>query len=164
MDLYTKERAWADQLERRLIEVAAHHCCKVDDKADRSQNTDVIFTWKPVSLRVRRHGWLDRYPFDITFRASLPSGVPTELYKLLHGHGELMVYGHANEAATDIVAWVVIDLKELRAWWLGKLINEGCHPGQHIHAPNATFRAIDTRTLPEGCVIETFGLPEAVAN
>lgn len=128
---------------------------------DMQENTDlVIFGAQElgrgitIAARVREWSFAEGpYRFDVTLRASRPSGAKTELDKVLDGWGDFMLYGFGREAdgRVGIPRWTIVDLGALRRaidaderWfksWAERLI------------PNADrssrFVAIDARELHE---------------
>jgi hypothetical protein len=100
-----------------------------------------------IAARVRRPGYFERYPFEVTVRASHPSGAKTELAKVLEGWGDWMLYGHADPVKRKTIAhWVLLDLDVFRDRWpyLG-------HKRQR-NADGTEFVAVDVRGLLDGIV------------
>lgn len=109
-------------------------------EADQKFNTDLLVIQagaQSIACRLRRgEYYLDKYPFDVTFRSSRPSGAETELSKMLRGFGDFMFYGF--EVFGEIPRWVVLDLARVRAVVDFRSIPD-CFAG------DASFKAIDTR-------------------
>lgn len=74
-----------------------------------------------IACRVRRPGYADRYPWEITIRSQRDSGMRTELVKLREGWGDWMFYGHASEDPGAVERWFLIDLHA----WRGEFIRDG---------------------------------------
>lgn len=117
---YREDRAHSDKfipaikrlIGPNLIEVASQD-------ADMKEATDLVVLRARdvmIAARIRRPGFAQRYPFDVTFRYSRSNGVTTEYDKICRGWGDLFFYGHeAPEAAVpSIDLWWLIDLHEFR--------------------------------------------------
>lgn len=98
-----------------LIEVA-------DEYRDMRENSDLVVLKLDsvrVACRVRKYRYWKQYGHEFTIRTSRPSGVKTELEKLLEGFGDFILYGFANANASENVlhAWGIGDLEVFRNWW-----------------------------------------------
>lgn len=100
---------------------------------DEERNTDLIVLKMDavrISCRVRRYVYYERYPGEFTIRAGLPSGMKTELTKIIEGWGDYFFYGFADEEEERLVAWRLGDLKAFRLWFNRQLAkNKGIVPG-----------------------------------
>lgn len=102
-----------------------------------------------IAARVRRPGYAERYPYDFTIRSRLPTGSPTELAKIVNGHGDWLFYGHANRAQTAIERWWLLDLRAFRA----ALIRNGqpdcrLRCGDRFNPDGTAFKWFDIRSFP----------------
>lgn len=64
---------------------------------------------KCIGVRLRRTGYAHR---DLTIRAWLKSGAPTELHKLLNGYADYYLYGWTK--GWQIPEWMLVNLDKLR--------------------------------------------------
>ncbi|MDN5854342.1 MAG: hypothetical protein L0K86_16110 [Actinomycetia bacterium] len=124
---------------------------------DMERNTDlIVLRLDPVRVacRLRRHDYLRRYPDEFTIRAGRPSGVQTELQKVLSGWGDYIFYGFASQDGTTLAAWLLGDLNVFRLWhhqqayarvrpWTSQTNGDG----------SSTFHAYSVTSLPDRFVI-----------
>lgn len=70
-----------------------------------------------IAARARHHKYLKRYPFDVTIRASRPSGTKTELDKILEGWCRFSFYSFFDPKTPQVfpLRWVIYDLDKFRA-------------------------------------------------
>jgi hypothetical protein len=98
---------------------------------------------------VRRFGYADRYPFDITMRARRGSGAKTELSKIVEGFGDWFFYGHADQTETRIDLWWLIDLANFRAALIRSSMNgERLSCGDKNNGDGTYFKWFDLRSFP----------------
>lgn len=72
-----------------------------------------------VAARARRHKWAGRC-HEFTVRYDRPSGVPSELEKILDGWGDVYVYGFESEPGSDrLFPWLAADLGVFRNYVAG---------------------------------------------
>ena len=116
-------------------------------REDREEATDLMVlnaAHRRIACRMRKPGYLQRYPWDFTIRSETVSGARTEWNKLVEGWGDLLFYGHA--AAGDqprILEWFVVDLAAFRAhliYQAGRIT-----PAQHRNPDGTRFYAFDVR-------------------
>ncbi len=119
---WTKDKAWSDIYIPEIKRILGPHVLKeasVED--DQQRNTDLIVLCASairIACRVRHSNVFDRWPLDITIRCSRPSGIKTELYKIIGGWGDLFFYGHASPVDKGLFrAWCLIDLEKWRNWF-----------------------------------------------
>jgi hypothetical protein len=127
------------------------------DVEDTQRNTDLIvlkMDAKRVACRVRSQKYLDLYPDEFTIRTSRPSGVKTELTKLIQGFGDYIFYGFGDGHGT-LLKWKIGDLSVFRLWFMRHLqIAGGKVPGfENSNKDNSSgFRAFkwDEVAIREG--------------
>lgn len=116
---YSVNRAWADKMTPHVNRIVGPYLLETTpDQVDMKEGSDLWVIGgrdKRIAVRVRRAGYAERYPFDFTVRSAVPSGVTTELEKLVNGFGDWMFYGHASVDETSISHWMLIDLAAWRA-------------------------------------------------
>jgi hypothetical protein len=102
---------------RRIV--GEHLILEASPEDDRKRATDlIVMTAKDIRIgcRVRRHEHIDRYGHQFTIRTSRPSGMPTELEKILDGWGDYLIYGFADADETALVRWLLGDLDVFRRY------------------------------------------------
>lgn len=121
---------------------------------DLREATDLkTFTAQPTRLavRIRRPGYVERYPFDFTIRYERASGEDTEMKKLVDGWGDLFFYGHAARGEeVKFERWFLISLR----LWRAQLIRDhqqkslvfGNMPNSNDHGAT-TLRWYDLRSF-----------------
>lgn len=87
---------------------------------DTKQSTDIKIIHIPTGLeimvayRMRTHGYIDRYPIDITFRYGNMYNVPSEFQKVMAGAADIGFYGFTDEV-NNIVRWIIISFYGFRS-------------------------------------------------
>lgn len=127
---------------------------------DARRNTDLIVLKAEVTrvaCRIRRDTYAGQYSDEFTIRSRRPNGTETELQKMLAGWGDFIFYGFANEAGTELTAWVLGDLKVFRRWHSNTLFRlpPGHAPGTEKpnHDGSSCFRVYRIPDLPEAFVV-----------
>lgn len=126
---------------------------------DAERNTDLIVLHMDavrIGCRVRRHEYLRRYGNEFTIREGRPSGIKTELAKIVEGWGDYFLYAFADQDAQRLVKWTLGDMKVFRLWFNRQLvIRRGAVPG--FSKPNndgsSNFRAFQVSDLPDAFVV-----------
>lgn len=157
------DKAWSDrflpEIKRSLGEVLIGEATLDEDQ---QRNTDLIVLRMEavrIACRIRRPGYWDEYASEFTIRADRPSGVKTELAKIIEGWGQYFFYGHSNDAETALRGWGIGNLNAFRLWFNSYIVNTGGKiPGTLM--PNrdgsSSFRAFQWRTIP-GFVVASGG-------
>lgn len=113
---------------------------------DAERNTDLmVLRMEAVRIGCRIRKFQDlKYGGEFTLRASRPSGVKTELTKVIEGWGDYFFYGFANENADGLTQWVLADLRVFRVEFMRKLASLPAKelPGKHLnnHDNSSSFR------------------------
>jgi len=157
---YEKDKAWSD---RFLVEIkrtlGEYLISEAPVEEDQICNTDlVVLSAAPyrVACRIRRHEYIQRYGNEFTIREGRPSGVKTELAKIVEGWGDYLFYGFSDTNEQCIERWMLGDLKIFRLWFMRHLITgHGTPPGRG--KPNqdgsSSFRAYDITSLPPEFIV-----------
>ena len=121
---YSSDRAWTDKLLPEVIEklqsdlsIEGLGIASYED--DVKKATDLIVIGNStlrIGVRLRTNFYWKQYKHDFTIRSGRPSGVATELDKILDGWGDYLFYGFANNTKTEVIDYHVIDLNEFRKW------------------------------------------------
>lgn len=122
---YAADRAWSDQYLTAIRQIIGPHLLVPSSlEVDTQQASDLVVLRgrdMTIACRVRRHGYADRYPWDVTLRAKRDSGARTELEKIVEGWADWMFYGHAAQGAGQLDRWFLLDLHQ----WRREMIREG---------------------------------------
>lgn len=146
---------------------AAYLIGEAPTEEDMERNTDLIVLKmepKRIACRLRRYEYLHRYPDEITIRSRRPSGVKTELTKVIEGWGDYLFYGFASSDEPTLAAWLLADLTVFRLWhsqqlWLGN------RPGiqKRNGDGSADFQAFNIHELPSEFIIARHTLEQVTA-
>jgi len=126
-------------------------------KEDQEHNTDLtVLTLMPcrIACRIRRpQFYLDEeYRNEFTIRSGRPSGVKTDLQKMIEGWGDYLFYGFSDEAEEKLVSYLLGDLKVFRLWFNRTICeNKGRVPGiaKTNKDGSSDFRAFNKAEMPE---------------
>lgn len=158
---YAKDRHWSDQYIPHIKHIVGPRLLdNAPIEEDVKHATDLmIFTARDlrIAARVRRSGYLERYPYDVTIRYSRDSGVTTEHEKIQGGFGDWMLYGHAEPPPSRrLAAWWLLDLDVFRAATESRRVQPN---NITANRDGTTFAAYDVRRFPAGFVIASAGIP-----
>ena len=160
MRTWTQDKHWSDKflpaIKRNLGE---HLIGEPPIEEDQERNTDLIVLKMEavrIGCRIRRYDYLERYGDEFTIRAGRPSGIKTELTKIIEGWGNYLFYGFSNEQETALIKWTILDLNVFRLWFNRKLaLNKGNIPGigKENTDNSSFFLAFKIIDLPENFII-----------
>lgn len=151
------DKAWSDglltQIKRELGPYVLVEAPQVEDLkrgTDLMEVTLTLSTGLRVACRVRRGEQLRRdlsWGGEFTLRSSRPSGVRTELTKIIEGYGTHFFYGFAEE---ELLCWFLGDLNVFRLWFARcSCRRQGIPPGKEIENADGTrFRVFALDELP----------------
>lgn len=115
---YTDYRGWSDRYIPAIKRILGGYLlAETPDTIDMTEAADLMLATigdKRIACRVRQNRYLHTYPTDITLRSKRPSGVPTELDKILSGCADWMFYGFAGKDGTSLAAYYLLDLHVFR--------------------------------------------------
>lgn len=121
---------------------------------DQARNTDLIVLKMDavrVACRVRNHSYCARYGGEFTIRASRPSGMKTELRKVIEGWGDYMFYGFGDGLV--LTQWHLLDLNVFRSVFCNMLYR-GTAPVQKENTDrSSTFIPFSITDFPSEFVI-----------
>ena len=155
---FDDDYGWQQRLIPHMKQILAQYLIvEAPFEEDARHNTDLIVLGLGavrVACRVRTFDYAKRYPNDFTIRASRPSGVKTELAKIIEGWGDYIFYGFASPSKDNIVAWTLGDLKVFRLWYNRELY-QGRHPGEagRNSDGSSNFIAFNVNALPGDFVV-----------
>lgn len=126
---YQKDRSWSDRFLDHIRAIVGPHLLVPSPlERDMKEAADLIVLRArdmTIACRVRRPGYADRYPWDVTLRSQRDSGSKTELVKIREGWGDWMLYGHSAEDERTLARWFLIDLHV----WRGEFLRVGIAAG-----------------------------------
>jgi len=141
--------------------VGANLIGEAPEEEDRHHNTDLVvfrLETKRIACRVRQHRYFDvpKYRDEFTIRTSRPSGVASELLKIMRGWGDYILYGFAAPSGDRLCAWVLGDLYVFREWYFHQMVDTGAEPGerQTNGDGSSNFRAYRIGDLPAAFVVD----------
>jgi hypothetical protein len=118
---------------------------------DASRATDlVVFELKSVRIacRVRKYHYAAKYGHEFTVRSHLESGSDTELFKILSGWGDFMLYGFCDPAEQHVQYYSLIDLQIFREWYMNEMRSGSMYVGTpRSNFDGTKFRVFDLRTI-----------------
>lgn len=132
---YSADRSWSDQFIPSIKDIVGPRLLNVSsDVVDRQQAADLVVLRGDgditVACRIRRFGYADRFPDDVTIRSGRDTGAKTELAKIIEGFGSWFFYGHQSaRGSAEIGLWWLLDLDAFRAHHFrghrGRLMSNG---------------------------------------
>lgn len=138
------------------------------EEEDTERNTDLIVLRLDavrIGVRIRNATYYanSQYRHEFTIRAGRPSGVKTELTKILEGWGDYFLYGFANADYTDLLAYILGDLRVFRLWFHRQTVTgKGEIPGtlRNNKDDSSSFCVYKIADLPADFVIARSVAPE----
>lgn len=152
MNGWKEDKAWSDKLLPEIKQILGLYLIgEAPECEDCERNTDlIVLKMEPVRIacRIRRYRYFSSYPDDITIRAERPSGMKSELTKIIEGWGNYFFYGFATEDERRLAGWKLCDLNAFRLYFNRKIIKTGLLPGMERKNGDGSsvfrvFRAVD---------------------
>lgn len=116
---WIEDKGRVDKYEPEIKRILGQYLiATADPRRDQEEATDLmVLELQPlrVGVRVRSHDYLLKYPNEFTIRAGRPSGVASELSKIVDGWGDFLFYGFEDETGESLAAWFIGNLKVFRA-------------------------------------------------
>lgn len=114
-------KSWTDALLPRVKQILANYLiAEAPFEEDARHGTDLIVLTleaRRIAVRLRHAKYLGRYGEQFTIRSSRPSGIETELAKIIAGWGDYLFYGFDDPADPfGLSAWLLGDLRVFRLW------------------------------------------------
>jgi len=158
---WTDDKRWSDKFLPEIKRILGEHLIgEPPQEEDAERNTDLIVLRMEavrIGCRVRKHQYASRYGNEFTIREGRPSGVKTELTKIIEGWGDYFLYGFADEQESSLCRWFLGDMKVFRLWFNRHIISgKGEIPGsqkQNTDAASSWFRAFNLDDLPAEFVV-----------
>jgi hypothetical protein len=154
MNDWIQEKRWSDRFLPEIKRILGEHLiAEPPVEEDAQRNTDLIAMRLEairIACRIRRHKYLAQYGSQFTFRSGVPSGVKTELTKIIEGWGDYFFYGFSNKTETALEQWILCDLKAFRVYFTRELVRrKGVMPGiPQSNKGDSNFMVFDYRVIP----------------
>lgn len=166
MRQWEADHQWAQQFIPHISQILARVFVKeAPINMDMRENTDLVLEMagQRIAVRVRKikeYGLYNRRN-EWTIRSKRPSGVQTELAKILYGWGDYYFYGWGDVRDKHIKAYTIIDLKPARPWLYenGSRLMEQHGQIQQNKDGSSAFVAICLDELPTECIISRHTTP-----
>jgi hypothetical protein len=165
MSAWKTDKKWSDKYLVDIKRILGEHLIGEPPKEeDAERNTDLMVLRMDavrIGCRIRKYCYYPSYNGEFTIRAGRPSGVKTELTKIIEGWGDYFFYGFANEDQTGLHAWGLADMKVFRLWFNRYLVlNNGQVPGKSRGNADgsSTFIAFSWMDFPNNFLIASEGL------
>jgi hypothetical protein len=132
---WQRDKRWSDRFLPEIKRILGEHLIgEPPVEEDQERNTDLMVLKMAavrVGCRVRKHSYLASYGNEFTVRSGRPSGIKTELTKVIEGWGDYFFYGFADQEAAILARWSLCDLKVFRVWFTRQLVKseKGQIPG-----------------------------------
>jgi hypothetical protein len=156
------DKKWSDRFLVEIKRILGEHLISEPPiEEDMQHNTDLIvlrLNAVRIACRIRTYGYFEEYPHDITIRSDRPSGIKTELTKIIEGWGDYLFYGFSNKDESGLCSWKLISLNNFRLWFNRQIIQMG--PGKlpgiekDCHDGSAKFRAFNTSKMPPAVIFK----------
>jgi len=158
MKQWEGDKCWSDRFLPEIKRILGEHLIGEPPlEEDQERNTDLIVLKMEairVGCRVRRNEYLKRYPDEFTIRAGRPSGIKTELTKVIEGWGNYFFYGFSDLEEINLLKWSLCDLNVFRLWFNRRLAT-GKMPGfkKENKDNSSSFIAFNFSQLPSEFII-----------
>jgi len=133
MNNWKEDKKWSDRFLPEIKSVLGLYLIgEPSAEEDQERNTDLMVLKMDavrIACRIRRNNQT-KYAAEFTIRAGRPSGVKTELTKIIEGWGDYLFYGFSDPDEVALSQWILGDLKAFRIWFNRDLIRlKGNIPG-----------------------------------
>jgi len=158
MNGWTEDKKWSDMFLPEIKKILGLYLIgePKNPEEDQLRNTDLIVLKMDavrIGCRIRRKEYLKTYEDEFTIRCGRPSGIETELTKIIAGWGDYFFYGFGCEGTKKLLRWTLADLKTFRLCFMRNLYN-----GEKIEKiPNkdnsSNFIAFKWENFPNNLII-----------
>ena len=128
MNGWKNDKRWSDKFLPEIKQILGLHLIgEPPVEEDQERNTDLIVLKMEavrIACRVRRNEFM-RYKDEFTVRSSRPSGIKTELKKIVEGWGDYLFYGISEKEEEKLEHYILGDLKFFRAYFVDYLSAHG---------------------------------------
>ena len=164
---WQNDKKWADQFMPPIKRILGEHLIGEPPVAeDQERNTDLMVLRMDavrIGCRMRKADQLERcpnYANEFTIRTVRPSGMQTELAKIIAGWGDYFFYGFGHSSGA-VHPWALCDLRVFRLWHSAQLVRDrGQMPGveKANHDGSSAFRVFEFRHLPAEFLAASHGV------
>ena len=153
------DKRWSDKFLGEIKQICGLYLIgEAPIEEDQQRNTDlIVLKMEPlrIACRVRRNEFYGQRSNEITIRSGRPSGVKTELMKIISGWGNYMFYGFSNREETGLIAWKLCSLNCFRLWFGKELCKYESSPWntEIKNSDGSIFRAFNTNRMPEDFIV-----------
>jgi|TARA_R100001530_G_scaffold133139_1_gene106231 hypothetical protein len=133
MNNWKPDKNWSDKFLPEIKSILGSYLIgEPEPDEDAQRNTDLIVLKMEavrIGCRIRRYKFLASYGEEFTIRSSRPSGMKTELAKIIEGWGDYFFYGFSNQEETCLAAYFLGDMNVFRLWFNSRIVRDkGCIP------------------------------------
>lgn len=160
MNDWKVDKKWSDQFIPEMKAILGYYLVgEAAQDEDAERNTDLMvykMETARIGCRVRTREYMERYGDEFTIRSGRPSGVKTELAKIIEGWGDYFFYGFASVTPGHLEKWFLGDMKVFRLWFMREMARcGGSIPGmaQHNRDGSSKFVAFTISDLPKEFVV-----------
>ncbi len=162
MNGWQNDKAWSDRFLQEIKMILGLHLIgEPEPEEDKERNTDLVvlkMETQRIGCRIRRHTYYanNSYRQQFTIRADRPSGMKTELAKIVEGWGDYFFYGFSDAYEKKLIRWTLADFNVFRLWFNTMIArNNGRIPGELISNGDGSshFRAFRWSDLPSDFVV-----------
>ena len=156
MKQWELDKRWSDKFLPEIKQLLGLHLIgEPPQEEDAERNTDlIVLKMEPlrIACRIRRNSYYQNlnYRNEITIREGRPSGVKTELAKIIEGWGDYFFYGFSCPLEKNLVLWRLCDLKIFRLWFMQQLAKNKTIPGMSRQNKDgsSSLRVFNVETIP----------------
>ena len=157
MNNWKEDKSWSDIFLPEIKSILGIYLIgEAPMEEDRDRNTDLIVLKMEairIACRIRRKDYLNAYGNEFTIRCGRPSGMETELTKIIAGWGDYFFYGFGCEETKKLLSWTLADLKIFRLCFMRNL-----YKGERVEEiPNkdnsSKFIAFPWKNFPDNLII-----------
>lgn len=160
MSDWQRDKRWSDrfipEIKRHLGEFLIGEPHPDEDALRNTDLTVLRLDTVRIGCRVRTNDAFMSWPDEFTIRTSRPSGVDTELTKIIEGWGDYLFYAFCDPDERVLVRWTLVDLKRFRVWYMRELtrLEPGEYPGfkQRNRDGSSDFHAFNLNAMPSDLV------------
>jgi len=157
---WKKDKKWSDAFIPEIKQILGLYLIgEPPVEEDQERNTDLMVLKMDavrVGCRIRKNSYLNMYGGEFTIRAGRPSGVKTELTKVIEGWGDYFFYGFCNAEESALCSWFLGDLKVFRLFLMRSFAKKATPWKNKNNTDNSSsFMAFETSSLPKEFIIAT---------
>ena len=154
MNGWQADKRWSDVFLPEIKSVIGSYLiCEAPVEEDQERNSDLMVLKLDsvrIACRIRRANWVSKSG-EFTIREGRPSGVKTELTKIIEGWGDYLFYGFGSDDG-KLLHWTLGDLKAFRLYLSRQLaVCRGRLPGVPItnRDGSSSFRVYRWNDVPK---------------